>query len=485
MNLINLRKSEEGYVLIVVIVIGAVGLLFSTFLLDAATTRASTGYRLGEHSEYYYNVEETHGKVVAWLQNNSKNLVTAFLAADFNTNFDITAPTVGDNEAAFFSVPTMVKMKGTNDSPMLSNNAYFGTATFPTTTNIDTSASFDAAAEFAAADLGGANARVVLVWVRETAGNYEPIFRIDVINGNNPDRGVHSFSYVYSTFESSSIAIGFYGGSSVNLNSKNNTCSSRTWAYSGGSWTYGAEEANCGMVSEGVVTINGDVAGSAYSNTTDGVVIGKHGDVSGAVCEAPGCFSAVAPTVTSAASVCPAGTDLNVNSNTVLGNASTKCYATVDIRNNKNLTLNAYVEDGYEWHFQTLDLANNAHLNFGPVPVGKTLRITVDNIVGNKFNGNQVLNSGNAPHQVEFFYSGSNTLTLNGTADLNMAFNAPNANVNISGDFIFSGAMYANNLNVTGNATLYYDPDSFSAVSSSMVVTDLNFALRKASQRYR
>ena len=98
------------------------------------------------------------------MQSNSKNIVTAFDSTNFDLNFSIGSPSVGDNEGVHFQVPTLVKMKGTNDSAMLSNNSFFGTSAFPTTTNIDTNASFDAVSEFQNADLGEANARIVLVW---------------------------------------------------------------------------------------------------------------------------------------------------------------------------------------------------------------------------------------------------------------------------------------------------------------------------------
>ena len=92
---------------------------------------------------------------------------------------------------------------------------FFGESSFPASTNIDTGAAFDAAAEFLNADLGNANARAVVMWARSTDGNFEPIFRVDAVTGNNPDRGVHSFTYVYSQLVAEpstgpATSVGFY-----------------------------------------------------------------------------------------------------------------------------------------------------------------------------------------------------------------------------------------------------------------------------------
>jgi len=76
-------------------------------------------------------VEETLNRTVSWLQTHSKYIVDAFSEENFSDNFDLGSPALGDNEGEFFGVYSMVKMKGTNNSVMLTNNGFFGTPSFP------------------------------------------------------------------------------------------------------------------------------------------------------------------------------------------------------------------------------------------------------------------------------------------------------------------------------------------------------------------
>ena len=180
------RDSKEGgYVLIGVLIMTALTLLVTSGMLDFSASNAKTRAIVTTQAENYYEVEETLNRVVAWLQTNSKYLITAFNSANFSSNFDLGSPSTGANEGQHFSVPTMVKMAGTNDSVLLSNNSFFGVSAFPPTEHIDTSVSFDAVNEFSSANLGPANARVILIWARESDGNYEPIFRIDVVTASD------------------------------------------------------------------------------------------------------------------------------------------------------------------------------------------------------------------------------------------------------------------------------------------------------------
>jgi hypothetical protein len=475
------EKNEQGYVMLGVIVLLALSMLLSMGMLNSASTNAKTRHVVRTQADNYYEVEETLNNVVGWLQTNSKSLVTPFMAANFAGNFDVGQPVVGDNEGQFFDVPTMVKMTGTNDSVMLSNNEFFGDSAFPAATHLDTGAAFDAVTEFENANLGGANARIVLVWARETDGNYEPVFRVDVMTGNNPDRGVHSFSYVYSALTTSNNTMNFYGRDFLTLNTGNNDCVSHQFTYDAGtsSWDRGAPRANCGVASDQTVSIASQVSGSARSNIDPGLNI--TGAVSGATCEGAGCHGYALPVMGDWASYCAVNNgDLSVGADLPLPNGG--CWRDVDIANRKTL----YLEDTTApYYFRLLDFKSNfAEVKFGPggiIPNGEKVTVYVETLNNDHINGNRFYNLDNAPHQVEIFYIGNTNLKLNGTADINAMITAPNAEIEILGNFNMYGGVWATSLTANGNARLFADE----SVAGVPVVSDMNFSLQKTSQRYR
>lgn len=466
--------------MIVVLMITTLGLIVAAGMLESAASNARTRALVQTRSRYYYQVEETLNRTVAWLQDNSKYIVSAFEGTEFNANFDLGAPANGDNEGAFFGVPTMVKMKGTNDSPMLSNNNFFGTATFPGLTNIDDGTALNPVDAFAAADLGEANARVVLVWARETDGNFEPIFRIDVVTGNNPDRGVHSYSYVYSTLVSSSGGTGFYGEDSLNLNTPNNTCRSYQYTHDGANWNRGAPRANCPIASDGAIDISSQVEGTAKSLSDPGINFNPPGgEVSGDTCEGAGCHSYALPPGPAWDTSCPGGgSDITVSSDTTL--AAGGCYRDIAISNKKVLSL---TDTTAPYYIRGIDFSGaQGNIDFGTIPPGEKVTVYVEVPNSNyTLNGNRVINSINAPHQVEIYYVGSTPLTLNGTSVMSATLFAPNAAVTVSGNFNFYGGILAKELLVNGHSTISYDEN----LGVVPVLSDLNFSLRKASQRYR
>lgn len=479
MNYTQSNKREAGHMMLGVLLLLSLGLLISAGMLGAASSNTKTRALVKTRAEYYYQVEETLNNVVAWLQTNSQSIVTGFTAANFNNNFDLGSPSAGDNEGAHFNTPTLVKMKGTNDSVMLSNNNFFGEAAFPTTTHITTGTSFDAEAEFASADLGDANARVVLVWARETDGNFEPVFRVDVVTGNNPDRGVHSFSYIYTTLVATDGAVGFYGRQWLTTQSPNNDCSSYKYTYNAGSWSRGAPRANCPLASNGAINISSHINGTAKTLVDDGVSLNPPGgDVSGTVCTGGSCHGYTLPTMSDWATYCPTHNgDLAVAANLELPAGG--CWRDVEIANGKVLTLSDY---NNPYYIRTLDFRTNfAKFNIGNVPEGEKVTIYVEKISNDAINGNQFYNVVNAPHQLIINYIGIDPIRLNGTSDINTVLVAPNSNVEVNGNFNYYGGIYTNQLKVLGHARFNYDE----ALGAMPVLSDMNFALKKASQRYR
>jgi hypothetical protein len=476
-------KRESGYILVGTLFVIGLVLLITANMLHLSTAHAKTRAVVNKQSEYYYQVEDTLNRVVGWMQQNSQGLGAAFVGSTFSSNFTIGAPSLGDNEGEHFSVPTMVKIAGTNSSAMLSNNAFFGTAAFPAVTALGGGGAFDAVSSFQNADLGEANARIILIWARSTDGNFEPIFRIDVITGNDPDRGVHSFSYVYSTLVSSlGSATGFHGEEFVTFGSPNNDCYSFVYSHNAATntWSKGAPRSNCPVSSNGDIDIKSKIYGTAETNKSNGLdLLPPGGNVSGEMCESPGCHTNALPPLSDFDTYCPShGGDVSVNSNTTL---PAGCYRDITVGANRTLTLN---DSSGAYYFRNISLTGN-NANVAIAPATATAQITMyANMLNsnNQINGNRVFNGNNSPHQAQINYYGTEPLTLNGTADMQAFINAPNAHVQVNGNFNYYGAISAKSLDIGGSARINYQEIDLAATA---VVSDVNFSLRKASQRYR
>jgi hypothetical protein len=473
------KKHERGYILLGVLLIIALSLLVAIGMLESSQSNAKTRSLVTTQTRYYYDVEETLNKVVGWLQVHSKDIAGAFTEANFNDNFTLGAPSLGSNEGEHFGVPTMVKMAGTTQSVMLSNNAFFGQAAFPQTQNLNTGANFDAVTQFQNADLGNANARLILIWARETDNNYEPVFRVDVVTGNNPDRGVHSYSYIYTTLETDMMAVGFYGRDGLTTQSPNNECSSFLYTYDGAAWSRGAPRANCPVASNGAINLKAKVHGTARTLIDPGIFLNPPaGDVSGTMCEGGGCHSYSLPTFNTWAGYCPAHNgDLNISANTTLGAGG--CYRDISIDNKQTLTFTDY-ENPY--YIRTLDFrANFAKFDLANIPQNEKVTLYIEKISNDHINGNQFYNPNFAPHQLEINYIGTDPIQVNGTASLNAFIVAPLVTVTVNGNFNYYGGIHAASLDVSGNARLYYDEN----MAGVPVLSDMKFALKKTSQRYR
>ena len=474
----TLRDNQSGYILIGVLALVGLGIVISAGMLDTAKATAKTRAIVKTRSSYYYDVERTLNSAVVWLQDNSKNLTGGMVKADFEAAYDLSTPAIADNEGTHFQTPTMVKVKGTNDAPMVSNNAFFGTSNFPNTKHIDTNVPFNPVASFNAANIGPANARIVMVWARENADSYEPVFRIDVLTGNNPDRGVHSFSYVYSQMVTGGIIPGFFGKSFFETGSPNNECNSYKWEHNGTNWNPGSPRSNCVVGSDGTVTLKSKINGSASSLQDNGVVLNPPGGQADNYCENSSCHNLTLPDPGDWASNCPGGgPNVTINSNTTYSTGA--CYDTILIKNGKTLSL---TDTSTPYYIKTLNYqGNNANLDFGTIPPDEKVTIYVEKIDGDHINGNRVVNGNNAPHQVELYYIGTDSIKLNGTAEMNMVVIAPYAHIDIQGNFIMNGGVLAQSLKVTGAATINFVEN----IGTPEALSDMTFSLRKASQRYR
>lgn len=481
----DLATADRGYVLIGVLFLLTLSLVVAAGMLSSSQLNSKTRAIVNKQADYFYDAETVLHNVVGWMQLNSKSLVTGFTSGNFTTNFDLGNPVVGDNEGTNFSTPTMMKIAGTNTSVMLSNNSFFGTSAFPTTTHIDTSAPFDAVSSFSGTDFGnGANARIVGIWARDASGDYEPIFRVDVITGNNPDRGVHSFSYIYSTLEVTTPSTpGFFGANSMSTGTGNNSCSSYSYTYSGGAWSRGAAKSNCPIASNGPITLKSQINGTARTNTANGITL-NGGAVSGETCTGPGCNTFTMPTLSDFPTYCPAHQgDVTVAANTSWVSSpagATKCWQNVTVNSNRTLTL---TDTTNPYYFSSLNFVGTGTLRFPTLAPGNKIKIYVGQFnSNNRINGNSLVNTNNPPSSLEIYYYGLNDYLFNGTADMNGVFYSPNANVTLNGNFNMYGAIHAKTLSALGNARFNYDEG---LGVGTPVVTDMRFSIRKASQRYR
>jgi len=483
-------SRERGYVLVAVVMLAAICLMVSVNMLNSAMSSSSTRFVVNKNHDNYYEVEHSVNKVAAWLQANSSNLVSAFKDDQFNDHFDLGTPSIGSNEGAHFAVPTLVKMKGTNNSVMLSNDAYFGTSAFPSTTNIDTGAAFNPISAFQSADFGGASARVIMIWARVTDGNYEPMFRVDAITGGSPERGIHGVNYLRSQLVTSNSNPGFFGRDSLSTNNPNNECYSYMWTWSGATWVRGAQRSNCALTSAGNIHIGSRINGDVRTTADGGVSMGAQGAVSGEVCQGSGCHSYALPPFNSYASYCPsnlgdvvgatgAGTVLNAG----IVPTSTQCYRDIGIGSNRTVRFAPGASGKvHTFYVRNLDLHNNGDLRFTTLPPDEKYVLYIDVLNGNgHVNGNQIVNDNLAPWQLEINLINQSTLTLNGTAQMRAAITAPTATVNVLGNFTFYGSIRANQLHYNGNAVMGFDE----ALGSAPIISDLRFSLFKASQRYR
>lgn len=168
---------------------------------------------------------------------------------------------------------------------------------------------------------------------------------------------------------------------------------------------------------------------------------------------------------------------MTINANTPIAPG---CYDTITINNNRSLQL---LDPSAPYYIREIDFqGNGSNIDMGNIPVGDTIELFVEQLNNNlHLNGNRVTNGNNAPHQFELNYLGSDMLQLNGTADLNAMITAPYATVDVRGNFNFHGGILAKELTIGGNAKVNFDESSTPVTAPS----DMNFSLRKTSQRYR
>lgn len=497
------RRDQNGYALIGVMVLMIVSLLVVLGAVRVAGSTARTVYATKVRSEQYFESEESIGRAVSWLRANSQSLVSPFRREEFYTRFARTAATTGSNEGPIFTVPTRLKIAGGNNSAILTNDSTLGTGAFPVTEDITTNITFPAVTSFSSASLGSSKIRVTVVdaiaddptkdygpppaAAPET--DFHPIYRIDAMREN--DRGSH----VYATVVADMVHlfdVGIYGQDYLEIRQQCDSYNSASGGYGGAN-----VHANCpaGSNSTSQIHQSEKIFGSLQTN---GEIVEDSpygGDVCadftsgcpnpGEVCSGEDCGVPLLERFDAWATYCPSDQgNVTVSSNstmTVPGAApGQKCWNQITVNTNRTLTLTT---TDYPYFFKTLTLQNNSNsrLQVDPADATKTVTLYVETITGNSFNGNQMINTDGRPINFKMYYLGTNTLTLNGNAEMNIALVAPNAQVNISGSFTFKGAVAAKRLVLTGSGDIHYDE----SLGGTGNLTDSQYRVRETVQYYR
>ncbi len=504
----NMRKmivgnaqNERGYALVALLIMLAVSVVVVAGSLKLSSASSRTTYATKVRSTRYYTAESGLGSGLSWLRSESQNLVSPYTRENFYDNFDLTSPTVGDNDVEQFGVPTKLKLKGTNNSAILSSDVLLASAAFPATEHITSGVAFDAITAFANANLGLGKVRVTLIDAAplDPAKDYGPppnpapttdfypIYRIDAVSEN--DRGARVYGYVTGSLYYTDT-IGFYGRDFADVRQD---C--KSFPFVNATVNTSAINAKCPVGSNALISMqnNAEIYGSARSN---GSINNSVGHVcadftpgcpnSGTTCSGAACNVPGLPTIDPWATHCSAGNlgavNVPANGNVTLtaGSDPTQhCWTSITIQNKGKLTLTTTTSP---YWFQSLDIVGGnaqTQLIVSPSPAGGTVRLYIDTVVGDHVNGNQAVNPNSRPSQFRLYYLGTNDLVLNGNSKMGMAVVAPNAGIIIQGSSDFNGGAIAQDLTLTGSANIYYDE-----TLGGSTLNDVYYKLRQAVEYY-
>ncbi len=502
--------NETGYILVSVLILLAIAAITISGSLQISSATARNNYGAKIRSLRYYESEEAVGRTVSWLRLYSQQMVEPFRRDIFYSRFDRTSPTLGDNEGALFSVPTNLKLSGTNNSAILHTASELGTAKFSATEDIITGTPFPVVTTFSAAIVGNSWARVTLVDALPVdptkdygpppnptpETDFYPVYRIDAMTGD--DRG----SQVYATVIGHARHLydyGIYGQDYLEIRQQCDSYNSAT-----GTYGPGTRRPNCAAGSNSTSAIHQteEVYGTLQTNGEIDNDNPYGGDVcadfaagcpnKGETCAGEDCgvpllefydpWDVYCPAEKPAVVVAASG-PLNIVDSVPADDdvlPVDRCWDSVTVNNNVTLTLSS---TNSPYYIETLRLMNNSNsrLNINPSPAGGIVELYVKNIVGDAFNGNQMINATGRPFNFRMHYLGTNALTLNGTAAMNVALVAPNATVTVSGSFNYQGALLAKQLYLTGSGSIHYDE----SLGGNGVLSDVQYRIKDLVQVYR
>jgi len=446
-------------------------------------------------------------EAISFLRKNSQQMVNPFRRDEFYSKFTKGDASVGVNDIKNFTVPTFVKLKNTSNSAILISDTDVGTSAFPVTWDITANSSFDSPEQFLSAELGKAKIRLTLMNViaddpskdygsppsAAPDTDFYPIYRIDAFTDN--DKGSHFYSYI-SGDSTHVFDMGVFGQDYLEIRQECDSYISANGAYSAAT-----KRPNCpaGSNSTAAVHKNEEIYGSLQTNGTVTATAPYGGETcadfiagcpnKGETCAGEDCGVPLLDIFKDWSVYCPTGSAkpvLNVTGTSATpqtivvasGSASDSCWNGLTLGSNKAAVLTS---TAYPYYIKRLDLANNATLLFQPDNAAKPIQIYVEEIVGNRFNGTQYLNSAGTPKNLMIYYLGTTDLILNGSAAIQAGFVAPKAGVTVQGSFEFYGALLAKRLTLTGSGKIHYD-ESLAGQGS---ISDMQYKLHDFSQRYR
>lgn len=495
-------KGEGGYILVGVVVLMAVAALIISMNLDLASSNASTTYAEIKRSQEFYRAEESLGAAASWLRTYSTSLSSIFSRNMFYNKFSKSAtPSVGANDTSIFNIPTAIKIRGTNNSAILTSSGSLASAAFPTTIDTVSGNTFTPASFFASASMGLDSVRATLVdavpvdpakdygdpatGAQPPATDFNPIYRIDAMR--SVDGGGHVFGYFIGSLVFN-YGVGFYGKEFLEMKQPCDSYLSNAGVYGGNN-----KRANCATGSDGAVKIQGTE--ELYGTVRTKGSITTTSPWGGKVCADLNC--------TKQGQICQ-GAQCTVdgfgnysklwssyeNNNANLGDwpfagcnnfLPAGYWNKVTVGNGVQLTLSSSAASPSTYYIKTFDISNNnATKVLFSISNNRPVSLYVLKFVGDKFNASQVFNANNKPYNLRVYYLGIESLTVNGNANMSMFLEAPNAYVTVSGNGTYSGGIKAKGLYLHGNASVHFDESG-----DITTVSDVSFKLRDVVARYR
>lgn len=505
----NTIKGQSGHILAGTTVLLAVAavVVVGALELTLSSTKAITSS--SHRSTEYFQTEQSLGLGVSFLRDNSSALTQPFSRSSFYSLFDRTAPSAGSNEPSSFAVPTLLKRQSTQQSAFFTNSNDLGTAWFPASLDTVSGTTVTPLTTFTSANLGAKKVRITLVdavaddptkdFGDPDLGNplpqtdFHPVYRIDTMDSTS--KGAHLFGYAVGSLQYD-YGVGFYGRDYFELRQP---CDS--YLSNNGIFSATNRRANCSTGSNSSIAIHSQTTlygsartnGSITSSSPFGGAICANIPTSsggatsqpcqtGSTCQGASCQVPGLPSFSAWSTYCPTnqGAVTPTSGSTLVASGNSpnqRCWSSVTISNNRVVTLTS---TQYPYFIDTLNIANTGRLNFAPSNSTGTITLYVRNIVGDRFNGNQVYNINNKPYQLRLNYLGTNSLTLNGTAAMSSFIVAPYAAVSVQGNFTFNGGIKATGLTFTGSGSVHFDESG-----DITTLKDVTYTLRNTTQRYR
>jgi hypothetical protein len=522
------RASEQGYILVAVLVLFSLSLSLTMILLNASAVGRGSIASVRTAETEYLDAEATAQEAFQWLNATSRKWGSLFSGGVFTKTFVRNPiPSVGLNDSGSFNIPTRVKIAGTNNSAILhSDPSTFGIAAFPQSNDLISGELYQPTKSFQEQIFARGKVRVTLVDAipldpsNLNSTEYSPVFRIDAMKA--AERGGHVSMIVTGKMQTAPGS-GFIGKTYVEMRQ---SCDSYQSSTSIPNFSSQARRANCPIASEGSIAVHSTstIFGSVTTKSTlatgspwEGPICASFASgcpVKGTICTgstcqtpilnlSPSSFSAACPntapdlmipggyselTAQTIESIREPSSSTNTPPGTPARTIRNNCWQNLKIGANGWARFRSGLSGSapVAFYIKNLEIAKNARVLFDDNG-GKQITLYVDRIVGDTYNGNQIgglkssaCGSMVAPNMLKLNYWGSYPLTLNGNATINSFLVAPNAAVTISGNFTFHGGIMADRLVANGSGALHYDETGGNAVN-----VDMQLRIRSIQEYFR